>query len=359
MSTAEEIAAYLEDEESRFIYKKRMEYNRTGNFETIREIIHTYLPQFKDKPYHSGGENELPELLKGRKNILIFGCGTNGRQVWDVLTSHGTETGYLTDNDPGKWGCKLWGDTVYSPEEIDYRKIDAVVVTPYEWNYVKQIHKQLADYGLGREALIINYRDFDTMMVAGGQYFDPKIIRFQENEVFVDGGALNLSTSIGFAEECRRNGVRNFKIHAFEPDPVSYQRCLKVRKTIPDMELKLYDAGLWSEDTVLHFDATGNGSACVTQQETPISIKTVALDNCISDKVTFIKMDIEGAELEALKGGREIIKAYKPKLAVSVYHKKDDMTEIPAYLKALVPEYKLYFRHYSNSVYETVLYAVM
>lgn len=69
-------------------------------------------------------------------------------------------------------------------------------------------------------------------------------------------------------------------------------------------------------------------------------------------------MDIEGSELEALKGSREIIKRCRPKLEICVYHKKEDLVEIPAFIKELVPEYKLYVRHYSNNAGETVLYAV-
>ena len=69
-------------------------------------------------------------------------------------------------------------------------------------------------------------------------------------------------------------------------------------------------------------------------------------------------MDIEGAEMEALKGAESIIKSQKPKLAICVYHKEQDMTEIPIFIKKLVPEYKLFMRHYSNDAGETVLYAV-
>ena len=69
-------------------------------------------------------------------------------------------------------------------------------------------------------------------------------------------------------------------------------------------------------------------------------------------------MDVEGAELEALKGARNLIERDKPKLAICLYHKDDDIWEIPYYIKKLVPEYKLYIRHYSNYQCETVLYAV-
>ncbi len=70
-------------------------------------------------------------------------------------------------------------------------------------------------------------------------------------------------------------------------------------------------------------------------------------------------MDIEGAELEALKGSERIIREQKPKLAISIYHKAEDFVDIPAWLLALAPEYKLYYRHYSLYKYETILYAMV
>ena len=77
-----------------------------------------------------------------------------------------------------------------------------------------------------------------------------------------------------------------------------------------------------------------------------------------SERVTFIKMDIEGAEVEALKGAKEIIQRDRPKLAISAYHRAEDIVNIPILVKEFVPDYHLYFRHYSNDVNETVLYAV-
>lgn len=72
-----------------------------------------------------------------------------------------------------------------------------------------------------------------------------------------------------------------------------------------------------------------------------------------------IKMDVEGAELESLKGARETILRNRPKLAICIYHKPEDMTEIPLYIKSLVPEYKFFVRHHSNYFAETVLYAIV
>lgn len=72
----------------------------------------------------------------------------------------------------------------------------------------------------------------------------------------------------------------------------------------------------------------------------------------------FIKMDVEGAEIESLKGARQTILRDKPKLAICIYHKPQDLIELPRYIKTIVPEYKLYIRHHSNGPGENVLYAV-
>lgn len=69
-------------------------------------------------------------------------------------------------------------------------------------------------------------------------------------------------------------------------------------------------------------------------------------------------MDIEGSELEALKGAQELIKRNQPKLAICIYHKAEDYFQIPLYLHTLVPAYRFYVRHHFYGATETVLYAV-
>lgn len=69
-------------------------------------------------------------------------------------------------------------------------------------------------------------------------------------------------------------------------------------------------------------------------------------------------MDIEGSELNAIKGSNKVIKEQKPKLAISIYHKQKDILDIPNLLLQYNPDYQLYLRHYSFVAYETVLYAL-
>ena len=88
-------------------------------------------------------------------------------------------------------------------------------------------------------------------------------------------------------------------------------------------------------------------------------IWTAAIDDIVGEeKVTFIKLDVEGAELKALQGAEQTIRRYRPRLAVSIYHKPEDVIEIPKYILSLHEDYRMYIRHYQMSACETILYAV-
>lgn len=87
-------------------------------------------------------------------------------------------------------------------------------------------------------------------------------------------------------------------------------------------------------------------------------VRVYQLDSVIEEPVTFIKMDIEGSEKEAILGARRIITEYKPKLAICIYHKVEDFWEIPLLIKALNPDYNIYIRNYEDRIDETICYAV-
>ena len=88
---------------------------------------------------------------------------------------------------------------------------------------------------------------------------------------------------------------------------------------------------------------------------------STSLDNYVSSnsitKVDFIKMDIEGAETDAIIGAKKILKKYKPKLAISIYHKPDDFWSIPLLIKDINTDYKFMFAHHSPIQWESVIYA--
>ncbi len=358
MNDTEKVMSWLEDEESKFIFQKRVEYNETGDYSAIRAIVDRYLPQLQYKRYYPGIGKELVEKVRSKKKIVIFGAGLNGGTVNRLLTNAGIQVDSILDNDELKWGNTIHGLKVNNPGTVDYENIDAIIITPYAWEWIDKIHNQLIGYGVD-ETTLIDYRDYCPYMLEAEQYFDDEIIKLGEEEVFIDGGVLDLGTSMQFEKFCIKHGVKKCSVHAFEPDHKSFVRCQNILKRHNGADIHLYNAGLWSSNTTLSFDERGTGDSRIVDSVSDNSVEVVALDNRVSDKVTFIKMDIEGAELEALKGAANIIKTYKPKLAICIYHKKEDMTKIPMYIKELVSEYKLYVRHYSNDAGETVLYAVV
>ena len=121
--------------------------------------------------------------------------------------------------------------------------------------------------------------------------------------------------------------------------------------------------GMWSEKTELRFRANGTQWAGIVEGEEQATIKIPvdSIDNvCSGDKVTLIKMDIEGSEIEALNGAVNVIKRDKPRLAICIYHKPEHLYAIPLWIKKTVPEYKLYIRHHSDTRWtDTVLYATL
>jgi hypothetical protein len=125
------------------------------------------------------------------------------------------------------------------------------------------------------------------------------------------------------------------------------------------MHIEMINKGLWSEATTLRFNDTNSGNSRVDDSGKD-KIDVCTIDKSVdTDRVTFIKLDIEGAELEALKGAKETILRNKPRLAICVYHKPEDILEIPLYLQEIMPEYKFYLRHDTIGINGTVLYAVV
>jgi len=359
MTDTEKVLLYLEDEESKYIYSKLLEFNETSNHAAMKSVIDKYLPTLKGTYYYTGIEDEIIELLRSKtEGVVVFGAGFFCEKVLALLSNAGISVEAVLDNDKNKWGDKILGIIIKSPNNIDYKKHYTFVISPYDYRMAASIHNQLKGYGVADDC-IIDYRNYHFTMLEKEQYFDRNIIQFQAKEVFIDAGALNLYSSKRFVEECSQGGTTEYKIVAFEPDYISYIRCKDILKNESDLNIELHNAGIWSCNTMLYFLGEGKGDSRIAQQVTGTSCKVVSLDNFLTDEVTFIKMDIEGAELEALKGSERIIKQYKPKLAVCIYHKKTDLIDIPLFIKNLVPEYKLYIRHYSNSMCETVLYAVL
>lgn len=197
------------------------------------------------------------------------------------------------------------------------------------------------------------------------QYFDEEIVPKHKRgikEVFVDGGSMNLYTSNQFMRWC---GCECDRVVAFESDKRCVKICEDALTRLPRLSAvtDIVPKGLWSADTELEFNEVDNyGSSSFVIQKgngKTQKIPVTSIDQTLKGGfASFIKLDIEGAELEALKGARDTIVKYHPTLAISAYHKPEDILELPEYIKSLVPQYKMYLRNYHMDLTETVLYAI-
>ena len=184
------------------------------------------------------------------------------------------------------------------------------------------------------------------------QYF--KMFKFGGGEVFIDCGAFVGDTLDGFIKQCPAYK----KIVAFEPNTKTYAQLQAKHGNTQDATL--LNVGAYDKEGEVFFSGQGGSAAITAENQKGVeSIRVNTIDNLNLEKATFIKMDIEGAELNALKGAEKTILRDKPKLAICIYHSLDDMVRIAEYLHRLVPEYRLRVNHYEcyPVIHETVLYA--
>jgi len=184
------------------------------------------------------------------------------------------------------------------------------------------------------------------------QYFSA--FRFQPGEVFVDCGAFTGDSMDDFIRHCPRYK----QIVAFEPDAKNF--ALLQTKHGATRGATLVNSGVYDREVETFFAGYGVGGKITENHRAGAAgIRTSTIDSLGLDKITFIKMDIEGGELDALKGAEKTILRDTPKLAVCIYHSHEDMLRIAEYLHALVPKYRLRVKHHHCYPFclETVLYA--
>ena len=189
------------------------------------------------------------------------------------------------------------------------------------------------------------------------QYFVQPIVSLTDEECFVDVGAYDGDTIDAFLHAVHGKYCH---IHAFEMSKRNYARL--VRKIQDDMRcdaarISLYPYGASDKDGTARYHE--NNTSSVFSEDGAETAEFRRLDDVLRDQlITFIKMDIEGAEPQALAGAEEIIRMQKPKLAICTYHRAEHLWEIPTMIRQMNPAYQIYFRHHDMDEMETVCYAI-
>lgn len=214
------------------------------------------------------------------------------------------------------------------------------------------IHYILGHYTGDQEFFLKDYTE--------NQYFDKELITLSEKEVIIDGGAYIGDTLNEFITLVD-NKYKHY--YAFEPTKEIVEKLRKVKEVElnNDSRITVYNNLLSDTNKKMKFDIVYENMASNKISEADgvgEFIEAVKIDEIINGEVTLIKMDIEGSELAALKGAEQTILRNKPKLAICIYHKYDDILKIPSYIMSLGLDYKYYIRHHAQNANEYVFYAL-
>lgn len=363
------------------------------------------------KRYNSGEDIVSKKTMQDsifKNPCVLYGCGVFGKVLYENFTREGRKIECFVDGN--KKGIESTsGLEIISPDELVLRYPNASicisVVTPRP---AKEIRNKLYDLGFGEDQIFdfpyklittpfgmetislsyeeiqnhrqgyeyaynlfdddisksividrINsllFRDYMPYIPESECYFPADLFSLTDKEVFVDAGVYTGDT---IEEFYKRTDGQYKKIIGFEFDNINYNKALI--NTADYHDVSLIPKGLWDKECSLPA-VTGHdkGSNVSINGETTVELTTIDdyfRDKSVSDYPTYIKMDIEGSEKQAILGSTSVIKAVKPKLAISMYHLPEDIYEIPNMILKLHPDYKLALRHYSPYAWETVLYA--
>jgi len=189
----------------------------------------------------------------------------------------------------------------------------------------------------------------------GDQYFPAGLPSWPSPIRFVDCGAFDGDT----LRQLRDHQLQIEAIAAFEPDPVNFQKLSQSAESLaanPAITACLFPCGVSSATTQIRF-SSGRGTSSCASENGDTMIQCVALDEALAAfRPNVIKMDIEGAEYDAMLGARRTIERHRPGLAICVYHRPEHLWAIPLLAKAWLPGGRHYLRAHAHNTFELIYY---
>ena len=285
---------------------------------------------------------KISEGLKNPNAIILLGFGTQKREVLDYFY-------YLDDNyevyspDVPVFGDGVFDMEFYRDNEENFKKAYALLADDIS----RETFKATIDYKIsGKLKYLRSYTQHKDEMFK-------EILEINQNEHFVDLGAYNGDTIRELLEYGNYNNIT-----AFEPDKRNYAKLCNFIKD--KVGIDALNIGVWEKEDTLYFDYKSSRNSSLLQ-DGKIEVLVNSVDNVMKDKkVTLIKMDVEGAEKQAIKGAINTIKEQKPRLNIGVYHRNEDLFDILLYLHEICPQYKFYIRHHEYvPSWDTNLYATI
>ena len=305
------------------------------------------------------------------------------RQLAEMGVSHYYHVAILYAYANTLWRYELWKRDAEGRFGIKkFHELNSYHLIENNMDKIQEVRKMLSDekslklYDVFVKKLKYNDKHYEYLTDDHfDHYFSDGIFKYSDNEILVDGGALDGDDTIWFSEILHQEKKALKKAYCFEPDEMNFQKTYNNLEKYFQLDAKLnedrskavadkfevFKMGLLDKERKMGFCAYGSeGSRMPDDEELGASVQAVRLDDIIKeDDVTFIKFDLEGCEVAALEGAKKTILKNKPKLAICIYHNIEDLWEIPLLLKEYVPEYKIFVRHHSMAVGDKILYAAI
>ncbi len=347
--------------------------------------------------------------------IVLVGVGSLGQKISSVLKLNNVNIAASTDSNPQKWGISLAGTQVLSPNEAAEKFGESGVFVICIWSpkhsyletkaqFTKLHCKRIIHFGTViwkfGDDILPHYqfelphrilRNSETIRIVFNllrdeeskrqflahlqyrlylntevlpipsftdQYFPRELITLRSNEVFIDSGAYDGDTLKSFLNV---QDDKFKKYVAFEPDPTNFQKLTAFTDGLSRImrgKIFLHKKAVAHKKGKVLFNITGGSSSNVSESGS-VRINCASIDEEVySLKPTYIKLDVEGQEQNALRGAKNVISDFHPVVGVCVYHLPDDLWNIPLFLHRLYPGYSLYLRTHDYDGLELVLYAI-
>ncbi len=388
----------------------------TNSVEQTRAKLEALLSESVEEARERAHTSFDKQLDTCGRHVVLFGAGNMGRQVLSRLRQDGIEPMAFADNSQGNWGNTIEGVTVLPPNEAaaKYGSCALFIVTIYNHDhYYPDTKQQLTKMGCVNitsviplrwkyhETFLPYYRDDlpykvieqKAEILAGFELWEDEASRWEyvaqvdwrlhgnfevlsklatEQAYFPENRLFNLSPEEAFVDVGAYDGdtLRNFLALrkndfacalALEPDPLNYERLTAYVDTLPAKtrgKIKTMPVAAGAARGTLRF-SSGLGTSSSLSEVGGLVVECCRLDDLLADcRTTYVKMDIEGAELDAIRGASGILRSSKPIVAACVYHVQNHLWRIPLELKSGNPDYSLFLRPYMVECWETVCYAV-
>jgi FkbM family methyltransferase len=357
----------------------------------------------------------LEGLLRMRNNrVVLFGSGNLGRRAAEALQAVGVRPLAFSDNNRQRWGTCIGGLEVLPPlRAAELYGVDSVfLVTIWnEFHWFRETEQQLSGYGCDEIApytllhwrfpetflpCLLNdlphklFKETDQVLAVADIWADAEsqaifdanirlralgelggipgrpientylpldILELSDSDRFLDCGA----TCGEMTQDLLKKRGECFALFcALEADNISFPKLEAYRAALPpslQAKVKLFNCAVGATREIVHFEHSGQTGSRISDEGIPV--ECIPIDELFADMpLTFIKMDIEGAEYDALSGARKVIERDQPILAICVYHTQNDIWRIPLLVREMLPEHKLYLRAYEGDGYQTVMYAI-